>query len=171
MYPEEFCHAYRRPESSRPCIDATACEFAWFASQWSSVWPYQSHSPTNQIKLTCLYFTYDSARPAAAAEFRPVESFVAKRKMTLSPKLTTANAIQTRDTITPPNATCRLISARVNGSLVTGVRYVGHLLKKILSSFTFLTCFYSVRESVRNRADPEVELELYCVWPIIQRLI
>ena len=34
-YADEFCHAYRKPDLTRPCADAAPCEFSWYASQWS----------------------------------------------------------------------------------------------------------------------------------------
>ncbi|XP_046445127.1 papilin-like isoform X2 [Daphnia pulex] len=35
VYPDEFCHAYRRPALNRTCAEATKCKHVWFASQWS----------------------------------------------------------------------------------------------------------------------------------------
>jgi papilin len=37
VVPNEYCHEYRKPESSRKCEKPTACEFRWYTSQWSEV--------------------------------------------------------------------------------------------------------------------------------------
>lgn len=35
IYPDDKCHAYRKPELERECLGGGACDFEWFASQWS----------------------------------------------------------------------------------------------------------------------------------------
>lgn len=71
-----------------------------------------------------LLFCFFSVQLIAAMEFRPGVFFAERPKTTLLPKSMTANVIQPRDTRTPPNATCRQISARESGSLDLGVRYL-----------------------------------------------
>lgn len=34
---DEYCSEARKPETSRPCADATECEYRWYASEWSAV--------------------------------------------------------------------------------------------------------------------------------------
>lgn len=35
LYDNEQCQAYRKPETERDCLGGGACEYEWFASQWS----------------------------------------------------------------------------------------------------------------------------------------
>ncbi|KAK4313128.1 hypothetical protein Pmani_015500 [Petrolisthes manimaculis] len=33
---DEYCSQIRKPQTSQPCVDATECEFRWYASEWSA---------------------------------------------------------------------------------------------------------------------------------------
>ncbi|XP_034239314.1 papilin isoform X2 [Thrips palmi] len=35
IYPDSQCHAYRKPKLERECLGGGACDYEWFASQWS----------------------------------------------------------------------------------------------------------------------------------------
>ena len=147
VYPDEFCHAYRRPALNRTCAEATKCKHVWFASQWSEVisclFFLQSpaavkHNDDNLVSFSC------SARLIVGLEFRPGGCFAEQWMVRHPLKSMMKTAILPNDTRTQLNATCRPRSARAPGFLDLGVRYLTLFFCLLFTNL--VGCFGNSRE-------------------------